>query len=350
MDKCFFAVVAIFALPSLFSCTNKGNIFGCSVDVVSPEHEASCVGEEVHIAGGPIVGATNLYVYDSLLIVKGTAKDEAGQMFLYSLDDGRYCGNFVDQGRGQNELLSPIFGGIYESSEGYDLIYLFDLQRSEAYAFDAGKSVQTGDTHISKICALPAGTMYAYGLNGSLHFVKITQPDGMTGQLLDRDGAVLKSVPLYSELSGVMYLDKLSSSDAFLDGSKTLAMAMIMLPQVNFIDIDSGQSHTSATSRSYKSWEKIFQKDITQQTVYYTAICTSEEYVIALYCGVPLVDWAKGDIADSHLHIFNSGGEFVYDVALDSKLKAMSYDGHSGTLYGIDLDDRILKYDLSACL
>ncbi len=343
-------IMAIAVLSLSVSCCNSSkNIFDCPVDMAAPVETDALTGHPVTFNEQPAMQIINLHTVDSFLVVKANVKESAKQMFVFNLRDKEYAGSFITRGRGAGELLKPICSGTCRCQSDYSFLYIFDLSLCEAYAFDIEASMETGKTEMNRICGLPDGTLYAYPFRDSMHFVKRPEPDGMTGMILNPDGSTAKELPMYSGLPGLTYFDKLSSADVFFRNTSIFIMAMSMLPQVNFIDIETGEKHTTAVNRQYRDWEQIFSEDMTAQSIYYTAVIPASNLVIALYYGVPLSDWATGN-ALPHLHVFNTEGELLYDLRLAESLKAIAYDEYSGILYGADMEDRLFQYDMSGIL
>lgn len=341
-------IMAMGILSLSFSCSiSDDNIFSCNADMTDAEKNIQIKGTLLPFTGQPVMQIYNLHVVDSFLVVKASVKESSNQMFVFNLHSNKYTGtSFITKGRGPNELQNPFCYGSYNIYSDYKPLYIFDLSLRESYAFDVEASVNAGQTQLSKICRLPEGTLYAYPYRDSLHFVKVPAPECLDGMILNPDGSMAKKVALYGDVPGYLYFDKLSSADAFFSGTDMMAMAMTMLPQVNFIDVNTGEKHTVAIDKQYREWKQLLYDEMYTPTICYTAAIPAGSVVVALYYGVTLADWAAGD-APAHLHIFDADGGFLYDISLAESLKAIAYDRNSGMLYGADTEDRIYQYDMS---
>lgn len=122
-------------------------------------------------------------------------------------------------------------------------------------------------------------------------------------------------------------------------------MAMCMLPQVNILDITTGEKSTVAISKDYKNWHKILNDSNDERRIYYTAITQSDKNIIALCMDSSFEEWIKGTKAP-HLHIFDWEGNFLNDVTIQENLKTISFDDSTQILYGVDTNDSVFKYDL----
>lgn len=332
------------------SCDNNGNnIFGCPAEIVKAGKSAALKGDIVSFDGMPVMQISSLCTVDSFLVVTANTKDCPDRMYVLDIHDRLFKGSFIANGRGPDELLNPHCGGMFRSRTGSNSMYIFDLSLCESYAFDVETSINTGHTELSRICRLPGGTLYAYPFKDTMHFVKVPESECFDGMILNPDGSMARKVALYGDVPGYLYFDKLSSADAFFPGTDMMAMAMAMLPQVNFIDVTTGEKHTVAVDRQYGEWEQLLYDDMYTPTICYTAAVPAGNMIVALYHGAPLADWAAGD-APAHLHVFDADGGFLYDLSLAESLKAIAYDTDSGLLYGADTEDRIYQYDMSGII
>lgn len=329
----------------LASCGDS-NVFDCEAELVTPENELTLNGEEVLLKGGPLIGGIlDIQAVDSFLVIKASTKESQDFLYVYSIGGGDFAGSFVTKGRGENELLSPGMRGVYHP-EGNSSLFLYDLSLCRSYSLNLSGSISDGKTRLSEIGELPASTLEACVLSESLQLACYTRPDGIFGEVLDMSGHTKRSFAIYPELSGYNYFDKLSSPVNAFTGTSTVTFAMVMLPQVNFLDINTGKRHSCAVDRSYRDWEKTITLENGSQTIYYMDAVTSDKYLFALFYNTPFMDWAKGDFTAS-LHIFDIDGNFIRAAAFDEQIKAITYDTHTGILYGADQNDRIFRYDLS---
>lgn len=340
----FYSFIVITAVSLISSCQDS-NVFDCEATLVTAENEVSISGEEMVLTGGPFIGGiSDIQAVDSFLVIKASAKECPDFLYVYNTDNGRFAGSFLTKGRGENESITPIYGSTYLNTSGRQSLYLFDLSSGLSYGFDVNESVTDGTTQLLSLGRMPSSTLYANPIHDSLHFARYPQPDGIVGELIDGKGTVKKKISVYPSISGYDYFSNLSSADAVFTGSSTIAMAMLNLPQINILDISSGERRTYAVGKSYKHWKKIFTEG--EQTMYYMGATATDRYLFTLYYGVPILDWVHGNFI-SHIHIFSKDGHFIYDITLSEKIEALTYDRASTCLYGADQDDRIYRYDLS---
>jgi hypothetical protein len=214
-----------------------------------------------------------------------------------------------------------------------------------AFSLDIKKSVESQKTELSLLLKLPPQTLDAYPI-GEDHIALVPQKDDYICEILDRNGDQIKKISLFPNVPGSDYFEGLSSACVVNQDRRMLAMAMCMLPQVNILDITTGEKSTVAISKDYKNWHKILNDSNDERRIYYTAITQSDKNIIALCMDSSFEEWIKGTKAP-HLHIFDWEGNFLNDVTIQENLKTISFDDSTQILYGVDTNDSVFKYDLA---
>lgn len=338
----FFAVCVMF----MASCGGgkDSNIFDAPVRHAKAGYSCSISGTRVNLGGDTLGGIFDMFVHDTTLFLRGEMKDSPYMVHAYSLKDYSEKGHYVAKGRGENELLSPHFEGHVQGAE--NSLYLFDLNLHSSYAFDYASSSKMHCTQLSKLVKLPKMVMYAFPF-GRQHFAVVPEDDALTGYVLDEKGKKVKSESLYPQVSGTEYSYLLSAASGLNSERKTLAMAMSMFPQVNFLNLETGERHTAVLSDGYKGWRNMLNGEDEDMRMYYTSGVQSSNFFMAIYSGgVPVQEWAEGG-SEPHVHIFDWDGNLLYDLIPDEKLSCITFDEVSSVLYGVDSSDVIYKYDLS---
>ena len=319
---------------------NNDNIFDAPVRKATAEKTCTLGGTPVDLGAEKPEGIYDMYVYDSTLLVRGTVKDSPYMIHAFSLSDGSFQGSYIAKGRGEKELLSPHFEGSVK-----DGIYIFDLSLSSSYCFDYRASAETHETELSRLVKLPGRPLYAYPM-GDRHLSIVPESDDFVGNVVDEKGNIVKTISLYPHVSGEEYFNRLSSASLTDPSGKKFAMAMCRLPQVNFLDLETEDRMTVASSDEYKDWLKMLNGGDDDRRYYYMSCTRSSDHFMALYLGgAPLQDMING--VAPHLHVFDWDGRLLYDVALKEKIGSIAFDEPSGMLYGVDSNDEIWRYDLS---
>lgn len=349
MRKVLFVLV-IFTFSTVHTACSGGrsNVFDCPVRVVSPEKECALRGEEVVFEGAPVMEIVSMCVVDSFMIARANSVESGNMLYVHDLKHCRYIGDFLAEGRGPNELLRPTCMTVYKDSNGVNNVYLFDLQLFESFGFDILKSIRVGKAELVKLGGMPGHTLYAYPCLDTLSLAKFIMPDRISSALIDRTGSIVKEIPVYPDVDAFMAFSNLSSADVFFPDSDLIAMAMCSLPQVNFLNVVSGDRYTVAVDKKYRRWEKTIMES-SGGMFYYADACTSDTYLFALYYGVTTGDWMKDEYS-AHIHVFDKDGNFLWDISLSEQLKTMACDASTGFLYGVDEEDRIYRYDMSGII
>lgn len=241
LKKCLTLVwLTVFSAVLVCCGSSDENIFDAPVHKAKAEKTCTMSGISVELNGEKPDVISDLFVYDSNLLLKGTVKESPFMIHAYSLDDKFFKGSYIAKGRGENELLSPHFEGLVQ--EG---IYIFDLNLCSSYCFDYVKSSETHNSELSHLVKLPGNTLYAYPM-GDKHLALVPEPEDFVGKIVDGNGAILNTVSIYPHVSGIDFFSRLSSASLLGQSHKKFAMAMCRLPQVNFLDLETGDKFTIA--------------------------------------------------------------------------------------------------------
>ena len=332
--------VAYVILAAIYGCQND-NVFDAKVYHSKEWHTYSVEVEKVSMKDAGLVGISGIHVCGSAILLKTSHSSQHSQIHILSLPGLFDMGHYLTRGRGTNELLSPIIKSHAKDSGGDDLVYIFDLNLCSSYCLNLSESVRKQSTALTHLINLPSGTVDAYPY-GEKHVVIVPESNDYVCSIIDESGQQVNRMSLYPDLPGIWYFDTLSSANAVDRDKEKLVMAMCMIPQVNILNLDTGEKKTAAVAEDYRDWRKILDKDA-RQRIYYTGITQSSEYVMALYCDARFEDWVKEQYMP-HIHIFDWDGNFLYDITLDKKLKAIAYDESGDCMYGIDINDEIYRY------
>lgn len=337
----------LFLCVALISCgQSDDNVFDAPVHEAKAQKECAVKGIRLHFGEDNIGNISGIFIYESTLLLKGVVPESPSLIHIFSTEDNSSVGHYVSKGRAEYELLTPIIKGCIQKEDRP--IYLFDLNLCAAYSFDIKKSLSNRMTELSLLRTLPPQTLDSYPWNDG-HLVFVPRKDDYVCEILSGDGEGLKEISLFPNVSGTDHFDALSSACAVNQTRKSLVMAMCMLPQVNVLDVSTGEKYTVAVSKDYKNWRKILNCGNSDRRVYYTAITQSSKNILALYSDCSFEEWVKGVISP-HLHIFDWDGNFLFDVTVSENLKVITFDEVTHILYGVDLNDNVYKYNLSNLL
>ena len=293
--------------------------------------------------GGPeVLNISDIQIFDSILVIIGSVLSSEYFFHTFSIPQKTYCGSFVVKGRGAEEMMSPMMRG-YSMNNNEVLVNLFDLNSKTTYALNLNQSILNQKTVIAPLYELKGITFDV--IQRELNYIAIhSKNNELSCSIIDSAAHYKDIVSLYSEVPVMENYSALSSAIAFDDKSNQLAIAMIKLPQVNFLNVKTKEKKTVAVSKEFQEWKTMLQKEDEDRIMYYLDCAQSDKYFIALYANVDFENWIN-DTYESHLHVFDWEGNIIYDFKIGQTLKAIAYDKLHNTLYGVDVNDELYSYN-----
>lgn len=335
--------LSVILILFLVACSQKkNNIFDAPVRTDDAFESRTVSGTFVDLGNDKPIWISGIFLCDSIMLLKASAPDFPQQIHAFSLSDNSLQGRYVAKGRGDKELLIPIIKDMF--LPGGQSVYIFDLSKRCSYALNLMESVATHSTDLAQLIKLPSGTLDSYPYNGH-HLAFIPETEDYVCCVLDKNGHQEKRISLFPGVSGIDFFDRMSSACAVNQDTGHLVMAMCMLPQINILDLETGDKKTVAMSKEYRNWKRIFSEGPESRNIYYTSIAKSENGFMALYSGSTFEEWVK-EKDNPHIHIFDWTGNLLYDISVSERLKAIAFDDSKKQLYGVDSNDEIYRYDL----
>ncbi|MDE6871819.1 MAG: TolB-like 6-bladed beta-propeller domain-containing protein [Bacteroidales bacterium] len=344
------------------ACSSQNAVNGLPVKFVVPEKVLSIDRDSSFKFDFPennSYGSLYLGNNSILFISEIVSGNEEGAAFYkaYSLCDFSYLGAHLTHGRGPGEFLFPELCGRYRLQETEHICeYIYDSMLKGAFAFDLVKSLEEGRDVSYPVVELSGETFYVYSYQDCFQLIVNLEHGRMFVKLTDRDGTVIKQTELYPGVCTQDNCTQLCFAEAINEERGILAMFMLSLPQINFLDIGTGEMKSVAVDKAYRRWDSIINvsdiESVMNSSMYYSmANCTSD-YIIASYrSGITHYEMMEGDTGGTHLHVFNWNGDFLYDISLKETIGSPVYDSVRKHLYAIDYsDERICRYDLSCLL
>ena len=165
------------------------------------------------------------------------------------------------------------------------------------------------------------------------------------------DETQILSYNLYREILGDSYAPFISSIMTCRRRTESVASAMVCFPQINFINNTEGSAQVIATDSAWRNWKTTLNTMMGMDTMqYYTGITSTDNYIIATYMGMPIIDSLTPGHG-SHLHVFDWNGKFLLDVSVKEDLGQVAFDSSRKILYCIEsTEGNIIRYDLSMYL
>ena len=342
-------LLVLTALMLTVSCGRNNIVSGVPVRYVTAERSVELKADSSFRYDFPqSLQMVSLYVQDSILVVReNIGGNMDGRYFkCYSLENGAYLGEYVLRGRGPGEALSPNIRGSFHDASGRECLYVFDISLGRSYGLDLAKSIEERRTEIFTLTDFPVQSLDAYLYRDTLQFVTITDNDRQQYRIMGLDGKEWKTFDILHDVSADDFLPQLSECIVLNQEEGLAAMLMLGLPQMNILDLNTGEVESYAVSPEFVHWRDIISRYDMNSIVYYNTAISSGEHIMALYIGESIAD--SVDMDCSHLHIYDWSGRFLYDITLSEVIDAISFDGNTELLYALDRNaNRIYRYDLS---
>ena len=348
--NCLKKVVLLVSAAVVVSCHDRGIVDGAAVRLVSPEKVVSVAPDTAFRCAFPeVLNCSGIQIVsDTVIVFRDQVSEGSPYCFkAYSTLSFNYLGGFIRNGRGPGEMIDP---RIVRCASTEKSLILKASQTGQAYAVDVMESIRSGKAAITRNYTLPAGNMAWLPLPGQGQ-LQLQQENGESVFYAVRENGETTSFHPYRHIIGDNYVTYLSSLLANDGRTGKVAEAMLLFPQINIIDTESGQIRTVAVDRSYRQWERVLGRQFDMNTVeYYAGISPAPEYIIASYKGLPL-GRLNEEGAGTSVHVFDWDGNFICNVKVAENIGDLAYDNRTGYLYCIDnIYGRILRYDLSGVL
>ena len=342
-------LLVLSAVMLTVSCGRNNIVSGVPVRYVTAERSVELKADSSFRYDFPqSLQMVSLYVQDSVLVVKENIGGNMDGRFFkcYSLEDGSCMGEYVLRGRGPGEALSPNIRGSFHDASGRECLYVFDISLGRSYGLDLAKSIEERKTEIFTLTDFPVQSLDAYLYRDTLQFVTITDNDRQQYRIMGLDGKEWKTFDILHDVSADDFLPQLSECIVLNQEEGLAAMLMLGLPQMNILNLNTGEVESYAVSPEFVHWRDIISRYDMNSIVYYNTAISSGEHIMALYIGESIAD--SVDMDCSHLHIYDWSGRFLYDITLSEVIDAISFDEKTEMLYALDRNaNRIYRYDLS---
>ena len=347
----------IFLLISCSYSYNDNQYFNGEVrfinDTVSIQ---TIVNKKIEIEGiydGPI------FVYDSLMIYYPLTRSAKNLYDIYNIKNDSLVGNFFRKGNGPNEFaaLTIITDFFKENNDLKTLLYAgFD---KKLITWNISKSIEKQTTIIDTIMPFDwetdhhttiYNTVFRITKDTVLAMVPATaitlDQQSVSLPLIEKrkisDNKCIKSYNIYTQYpegngQNVFSPYNHLSPERFLtsfynikpDQTK-LVQALMFLPQINIIDLNTGTIKGFRFADSYNF--SIFKKHIEKVDYCFTNVVCDNQYIYALYSGINITD--KENAGHAHLiYVFNWDGELIKKFDLGINANHLFLDHSNNRLY-----------------
>ncbi|MCM1199098.1 MAG: BF3164 family lipoprotein [Clostridium sp.] len=270
------------------------------------------------------------------------SEDNPYHFKAYSTRTFNFLGAFIRNGRGPGEMLYPA------GQRSFDGMHLNvnDNALALAWSVNVKETVESQDVSIEKNHTLPSGTIVWLPISNSREFTLRIENDKETFQIDDRNGKATHIFDLYVGHNDRRHITHLSRRLLYNPDTEQIAEAMVFFPQINFFNIDGSCAHSTAVNKEYRKWKSVMNCRPDKAKEYYVHATSTQDYIFATYKGRL---WFNQDshVQDTHIHIFDWSGKFVYDISTNEDIDFIAFDSIGKYLYARDkTEDRIVRYDL----
>ncbi|MDR1454286.1 MAG: TolB-like 6-bladed beta-propeller domain-containing protein [Tannerella sp.] len=356
----FFAVML-----SLFVCCNKNKdsyYFNGNIRYIdnSSKTVKNVTSKSIRLDG---VQSGMIAVYDSLLIC--WHPDFSNHFFYISnLDSGNEIGFFCEKGQGPKEATSVNCISQMFRKEDDICTFLWAYNESQLFLWNISQSVEQRMTVYDTIVSYdknryfflfyqPEDILFVNRPSDMLNSEEATTPFYEKRSIYTKE--VIRDYPVYKKKS-------VKSRDASMlepffytwdvikpDGTK-IAQAMRSLPQINMLDIHTGEVIGFRMQKGSDFSLLESYTDIKSKHIYYNCVQADDHFIYATY-------WGKEQWVDrigvempllNTIHVFDWNGKLLYELITDRPFfRSIWLDQIRNRLYTIDVNtDEVYYLDL----
>ena len=354
MKQKYDLILVILSLFLTISCNEDSNI---QVDV----HEVDFLNKTGDVMEGKLVkseilGATNIIIYDTLLMV--TTSNPEGQLQVFSSNTLEHLGSFCKKGRARNEMLKAM--SVTEQAyyrSGHLILALLDPPRTFKEV-DITASLQSGNTEIissqecpsmgcGEVMLLNNDYNYRYEFERNTFGVEdITGiPTGYTvykdekkrelkffKKLMDIEPEVNKQIPYMGSLQKHPQRNLVVQSFQGMD-------------YLLFMDFDADE-YFAVHQQGSLTFNDTYVNSKSQMPPHFTDGAKSSKYLMFLYRQGEYTQKTTAGDWYPELLVFDWSGNYITGFKMDRVINMIEYDEIHKVLYGLNGDDELYAYDM----
>lgn len=338
-----FSIIAILAII-LNSCTKSDKYFSDSLKVYKYDDTEYTKDIKGELVIKEVIGAYALNIIDSTICMP--LGDMDFLFALYNLN-GDSIISIGQRGQGPSDFTSNGCNGqnFFENKNNYGT-WIIDVNSAKLKRLNLGKSLEKGSAEVDSVIPMQMMVTKAFIVGDSL--IQLPMGEGTFDVALSAlDGTLLHSEPLY--LIPVDDIFTVYHSPARISPDRRfLVIAMSAINQLNIFDLHNTENRKSTSVGGVKNHDAILDQDThLPNWSYYSDLSLNDNNIFALYINRPYISKDEGDWANGEIHIFDYDGNLIYRIPLDKRLRSISFSEIDNSLYGLDLNDAVWKYNLS---
>ncbi|MDE6265469.1 MAG: hypothetical protein K2M11_10060 [Paramuribaculum sp.] len=297
------------------------------------------------LAGGividEVVGGTWLAVGNGVIAV-ATPRDET-MVKLYTTG-GDSIGAFCTKGQGPNDFYNADLMRPYLSESGDTCIWINDVSMTKFKRLNLSKSFREGMTLVDSVVNTEFGAINAF-MAGDMLLYEVMDNDAykLCSRSIADESDTLRSEQMYVYPTADFYA-YYGNSDVSSDG-RHIAVGMAYFNQLNMIDLPD-MKRTAVSIGNLGKYEDCYDSANRESKFYaYGDVSCGNDEVYAIYYGRS-ADESDEETKGTTIHVIGYDGKVKRVLAVPEILRSISYDDSTSTLYGIDSEERVYKYDI----
>lgn len=335
------AIIAIF----ISSCSTREKYFSESLriyNIYDTDLKKSISGEAVI---NEIIGAYRINIIDSIICVSTVQTD---LMFnIYNLD-GDSIMSLGQYGQGPSDFTTNIFScqNFINGQDDFGT-WIIDVNSAKLKRLNLGKSIKKGSAEVDSVIPMQVMVTEAFIVGDTL--VQLPNGNGCLDITLSAlDGTLLQTEPLYKVAvnNNDIFMTYHSPARISPDG-RYLVTAMASINQINILDLRNNGDRKSISLGGVEPVDKILNDDGIPNWWYYSDVSLNDKYIMAVYTNCPYSYNIDVDVNNVEIHIVDYRGNLICRLPVKQSLYSVSYSERNNSLYAIDLNDTVWKYDLS---
>lgn len=338
------------------SCNNDPNIL---VDVKEVDFmdksEIMLEGKKVDIE---VMGATNIIIYDSLLMF--TTNNPKGQLEIYSTNTLDSLGSFCPVGRAKNEMMkASVVTEQVINRDGHQYLVMIDAPNIYK-EFDITESLKSGSTVISNSIegmAIRDGEYMILGndYDNRFEFVRNrfysdTEVTKAPSKYTVYNNGKGKEIKLFNRLMNIETDNKINAYTGTLTkhhNKNFVIQGFQRMDYLLFMDFDSNNLF-AVHQKGSTSFNDTYVGSKSINPLHFTDGAPSSDHVMYLYWQGEYTQKETAGRWFPELLVFDWEGNFVSGYKMDRSVIAIEYDELHSLLYGLTDKEEVVVYDMSA--
>ena len=352
MNKILLNIFILLFVVFFYSCniSDHKNIYsGNTKYITSFPDTIELVGEKIELDN---IGAKSIDCVDTFLVF-ATSQLETFYT-VYSTQTYKHLGNFIQKGRGKNEMVNIAYPIFSKEGNGEALLFLNDILKKEVKCLNITQSVNKNHTIFDeKNISIKnyLNSKYIYPINDSIYFCHIFDIEEKNDLYASYNKntehlKILKDVYTTSlENIGNVFL--LNSYACFNPAQQKYATAMQFFNQINIYPYNSSaEAFSLIIGNEITEIKKVEKTNMPEKKEYYEDMICTDEFLFAIYADCTRKEWATSENLSVDLHVFDWNGTPQCLIKLNEQIAKIAIDKSNNILYGMTLNEEVYKYDL----